>query len=459
MIADLNNDEILNADDLNELISQVVGEKEVENLEKSDLYKDEKIDSRDVLYLNEVIKNNEWNVDFDEEEASLFAGLVVRADSEELVSGDEFTVEYVLSIEEGEVTNFAGMLEYDKEALELVSIESINEWLGQYGTETGKFVYLGEDALVGPEEELEVPENNDETEIQIASENEEETEEIEEVITEDYVLLTAKFRALKAGTHSVSVVDNVYYNNTSLLVLEDEGEVSLDVVVSASDDNSLSYLEVASEKIALEEGVYDYAITVKNDVTLVDLKYIVSNVAASVTSTVYPEELVEGENTIIITVTSESGLSQDYTVVVTREKAEEVTTQVNYTYYDNYDQGSEDTEIIVTPAPEEEVENEVEEESNLSKIVIIILILIVIVGLVYLIFKDDDEETKKANKAINKLKKESIDKEVVVSAASASKEVKKPSAKKPNTNSKNGSKNNAKNSANKNTTKNNKKER
>lgn len=408
---DLNNDKALTEEDVLMLIDQAVGESEVADIDKSDMYQfDGKVNTLDVLYLNQLVKTESWEASINEEEVALNASLDVKANGEALseenylTSGDEFTVDYVLSLTDYEVNGVAGLFKYDESLFELVSVEATNEWIGN--DENGKFLYLGEESLTGPAE-TEVPE----------------TSETEEVVNSiDYVVVTATFKALKAtaeGSNNVITLDKIELSNSTeegvVYYLLDNDTISSEVIeVTASIDNTLSYLEVAGVKIALEEGVYEYEITVENDVTAVDLKYIVNNVAASVTSTVYPEELAEGSNTIVVTVTSESGVTQDYTITVVREEAPEETTQVSYTdnYYGSYDE-EEDEEVVVTPEPE--VEEEVEEESNLSKIIIIILILLVIAGLVYLIFKDeDDEETKKANKEINKLKKEVKEPEVEV---------------------------------------------
>ena len=271
-------------------------------------------------------------------------------------------------------------------------------------------MYLGEESLTGPEliEEPEVEETpENEVTVVTEDENSEMTEE-PEVVTEDYVVLTATFKALKAGTHTVTVKDNEYFNNATYLVLAEDLVASVDVVVNKSDDNTLSYLEVAGQVIAL----------------------------------------VEGKNTVVVTVMSESGVSQDYTITVVREAApvEETNTQVSYEKYEE----EEEPEVVVTPEPEEEEEEVVEEdeESNLSKIVIIILILLVIAGLVYLIFKDEDsEETKKANKDVDRLKKEALDKEVkttTVETVSNTKSTNKSNNKSNNNKTKNNKNNNKK---------------
>ena len=241
-------------------------------------------------------------------------------------------------------------------------------------------------------------------------------------------LLTLKFKALSSGKDTITIDEAEFFNQNSIYQLveinDETGEstpttpvITLDVTVNESSDNSLSTLKLGDNEIQLEAGVYDYTLTVPNDVTKLDVTALTSNVAASITSIVAPEELVEGENTITITVTSENGEESTYTVVVTREKAiEETSTTDNQTSYQDYAQNN-GSNNSVKPSDSEKNDDKkddtsvepVKDKSNLSKIIIIILILLVIAGLIYLIFKDDDEESKRANKDINKFKNDDID--------------------------------------------------
>lgn len=401
MAGDLNNDNALTEEDLLELINQAIGSSE-ETVSKSDLYGfDGKVNTLDVMYLNQLLQTKEWDVELVEsEEAVLNARLDVE--EKDIYSGDEFTVSYVLTLSDYAVSGVSGLFKYDEEMFELVSVETSNEWLGS--NNEGKFLYLGSESLELPEIAIE-----EETETEVVAT----VEEIpEEVATKDYVVVTATFKALKAGSGVVTVEDVELFDQPTYLVLDNTVVESDEIVVNASNNNNLASLTVAGQEITLEENVLDYEIIVANDVTTADVVAVLENVAANITSIVYPEELAEGENTVVVTVTSEAGDVKVYTVTVIREEApkKETTTQVNYNdYYDDYEEEKE----VVTPEPEKEQDDKVEDDKteeksgNVSRIIIIILILLVIAGLIYLIFKDeDDEETKKANKEINKLKKE-----------------------------------------------------
>lgn len=438
-LGDLNNDSLINEDDVLSLIELVL-DGETDN-EKADINGDGKVDSKDVLTLREVIASKDWNASLTEIDAELEAELVTDLTEEtELVSGDEFTVDYVVKVSTDTFSGFSGMLEYDKEALELVSMETLIDALGNHDEKTGKFFYLGEESFALPEVTEEETTPVDGEEVALVDET---LEEDTTVNTLDYAVIRAVFRTLKSGSHTVSVKDIEYYNMNTYLNTS-VSNVSTTVEVVMSDDNKLTYLEVAGVQIELVEDVFEYAITVENEVTLVDLKYVLSNVAASVTSTIYPEELAEGENEVVVTVTSESGITQDYKVVVTRKEAkkEETTTQVNYNdYRPNYNEPEEEP-VIPTEPVEEPKEKK---EGNASKIIIIILIVLVVGGLIYLIFKDDNDED---NKKVNKLKKDTSDfgdkpfkeikpvKQAKVAKNSSSNNKNKSNTKKSNSNNK-----------------------
>ena len=401
LVGDFNDDQILSQEDLTMLIEQVVGKAEV-NSEKANLYDDleeeKAVNTLDVMYLHQVLKNAVWDISINKVQAVMDAKLQVM--DEDIVSGDTFTVSYILSVSDLAVNGISGLINYDEEYLKLVDVQAMENWLGD--NHNGKFLYLADESLLGTE----ITETPSEDETDAVS------EEIVEYEAQEFTVLTLTFEALKAGSSVVEVVQNEYFDQDNYYVL-DEMSVTTEVVVNESDDNTLKSLTVAGVAIELQEDVLSYTIEVANDVVSVPVEAITSNIAASISSIVSPEELVEGENTITIVVTAENGDELVYTVIVNREAAPEEEEVTHLNYQPNYDDNNDDTPSnLVDDKDEEEVvpseEEEPEEESNLSRIVIIILILLVIAGLIYLIFKDDEEdnETRKANKEINKLKKE-----------------------------------------------------
>lgn len=430
-VGDINGDNVLSNDDLVNVIDQMLGNKDVD-VEKSDYYdKNGELNTLDVIYLNQVIKTGDWNTTITEEEVLFDSELNVLED--EVVSGEKFTVEYIVKLSDYTINGVGGLFTYDDTALQLETVESVLEWAGN--NNDGQFLYVGDKSLELPviEDEkidtdnIETNENVDEdVELRLGDENlEDNKQDVEEevVITEDYVVVKAIFTALKSGVHTIGI-KNLEYFNENVYYGKNSDEVMVEVVVNASDNNNLSTLTVAGQLIELVEGQLNYEITVGNDVTVADVEAILENVSANITSIVSPEELVEGENTIIITVTAENGDEKVYTVKVIREASEEKETTTYNEYNNNYqdynnDDDNEDNQVSTEvddndeEDDDDETDNKKDEDSSLSRIIIIILILLVIAGLIYLIFKDeDDEETMKTNKEINKLKKDVIKPEV-----------------------------------------------
>ena len=404
VVGDINGDGVLDEDDIVALANQLVGNEKLD-LDKANIDdSDKEANVRDILKLTQIVKTGAWKIEIGEKEVQLDPQLQFQNSEQEITSGDEFEVNYVLVNPEDDVKGFAGLVNYDKSKLELVSMTVVNNFVGS--DKDGKFVYV------------QIKDN----ETSKDTTNEEE---------KNVKLLTLKFKALTSGDSQIKIDDPEYFNEDTYYKIveidEETGEskpstkvISLDVTTSQSSDNSLSSLKIGDNEIQLKDGVYDYELTVPNGVTKLDVSALTSNLAASITSIVSPEKLVEGENTITVTVVSESGKENTYTVVVTREKAPEETNNNNdnQTNYQGYTpNGGNNNSHNVKPAEEAKNDDKkdvepvepVKEKSNLSKIIIVVLILLVIAGLIYLIFRDDDDEGKKTNKDINKFKKEDFD--------------------------------------------------
>ena len=381
MIGDLNNDGIIDNADLKLLVEKIINETEVSD--KTDVYKDEVLNTYDAQSMAQVIENNSWDCDVVSMDATFEPRLELV--NEDIVSGDTFVVKYVLPIEQYNVSGIAGLVNYDKSLMELVNINVKNDFIG--ANNNGKFLYLGNS---------------------LDSSNSE------------YVMFELTFKALSSGNGTISVTDNELFNKDTYYNTQDM-DVSTQVVINTSADNELSSLKVAGQEIQLKSGVLEYRISVDNDVVTPNVEAITNNVAAKVTSIEAPEELVEGDNIIKVKVTAENGDELVYTIIVNR-KAKESNDNNNSTKpvsYQNDNNVAEDTqEDINLPAIDDKKndttkdnkKDDEKKESNTSRIIIIILILLVIAGLIYLIFKDDeeDDDVKKANKDINKLKKENI---------------------------------------------------
>ena len=387
IMGDLNNDLVIDEEDVELLIDHVVGANDETEILASDVFKDDKLDAKDVAKIYGVYKRNTWNNDlFESEEFTTKGELVI--DKADIISGEEFSVRYVLKVSLDRLNGLAGMVKYDEEMLELVGMKPEERFIGN--NYEGKFLYLSEEELTGILDEK--------------------TQEYKE---EEYTVLTLTFKAKKAGNTKIEIVDNELFNTYEYYDAS-QMEVNTEVIINASDDNTLASLTVAGQKIELIKDVLDYEIEVEHDQIDAIVEAITNNIAAEVSLIVTPDELSVGENEVSITVVAENGDELVYTVKVIRKEAPKEEEPINMNYQNNNNDNTSNDDTKVEPTiPSDKTDNEPtgakdeEKDGKLSRIIIIILILLVIAGLIYLIFKDDsdDEETKKTNKEIDKVKK------------------------------------------------------
>ena len=141
-----------------------------------------------------------------------------------------------------------------------------------------------------------------------------------------------------------------------------EETVVTPVVYQYSSNNYLKSLEIDGYEIEFDKDTNEYKITVKSDVTSLDIKATPEDSRSRVEIT-GNEKFKKGNNIVTITVTAEDGSTREYKITVNKE--------------------SEKKDALT----------EIEGSNNTAeKVVIIVLIILVVLGLLYLIFKKDDEE-------------------------------------------------------------------
>ena len=392
---------VYNDDYLLELVKAAVGNEEA-TVQDGDVNGDGKVDAEDAVILNKILKDGFDDYEVEKEDTKIDSRLDVYFNDEEIEgelnvsTGDTFEVDYVVSLTREAIDTVTGSIKYNKDLLSLEKVEARNLTTGE--VYEGKYLYLG-DYISGAEKQ------NDDGTI--------------EYKTLNYVILTMTFKAKTAGSDTISIEDLGYYYETMYY----EGNNGNDVVVVVlSSDNSLESLSIAGQDIELQDGVYEYEITVDKDVTSADVvANIASDSGAQITSIVAPEELAEGENEVTITVMAEDGTVSTYTIKVIRgevkEDTEEPETEEPVVSPISYQEDTHDNtepEIIDNggkkdddkKSDQEDNKEEKQDDNKLSRVIIVVLILLALAGLIYLIFKDDDDETKKANRDINKLKKD-----------------------------------------------------
>lgn len=144
-----------------------------------------------------------------------------------------------------------------------------------------------------------------------------------------------------------------------------------------SSNNYLKTLEIDGYEMTFDKETNEYKITVKGDVSSLEIKAIPEDNRARVEIT-GNEKFKKGNNVVTITVTAEDGSTREYKINVNKE------------------------------ADKKDALTEIEGSTNTAeKVVIIILIILVVLGLLYLIFKKDEEEVIAVEpKKDNNIKKE-----------------------------------------------------
>ena len=355
------------------------------------------------------------------------------------------TIEVKLKIygfEKAMLHGIEGKLAYDKEILELVGVSVFGEsndkplHIGYLNDE--RIAYVFNDGF----------NNNEEALLTLTFESLKvgETEIVISEILESYGF---KFNANDTASVNVKVVEygtggdveeedpeeNIPSDDTTEDKTEDttddkvedlEKEEDTTVVVKPvvlSSDYYIKNLEIKGYDIDFDMYDYEYSIKVGNDVTSLDFDVLL-NSSNSIYYVEGNENFKEGENLVYLTVKAENGSTKTYTIRVEKEKSKK--------------EAALDKE-------DNKLEEEEEEENSTSKTVIIILIILVIIGLIYVIFKDDEEDTKELKKETKKEEKKDVKKQEV------------KTEKKTSTNNTTKSKNTSKNQSKKSTKKTNKK--
>lgn len=386
VLADYDNNGIVDTEDQTILLNQLKAGSEVEDILKLDLNKDEKFDILDVTY--PIFTEKTWE---NEKQATDELTNKLTTD-EEVVVGEEIKLNYIV---EGfaidKLAGIQGVLKYNKNLLQLrkIEVDGIEEKLVEL--ENGNFAYLLADYNKDGEVLITL------TFKALKADTEETVVSIEEIVTSiggvtaklnsNAVSTSFKISSGKGGdggenssqttdttTNLTETTPDPVVTPTTIVV----PTVATTKYVSLSSDNYIKSLIITGYDIEFDKNTYEYSITVKSDVSSLDLTVLLNSDAA----TYYIEgnnNFKVGENIVKIVVTAENGTTRTYTIKVNKEKEEKVKEKDN-----------------------EDDEEEVEEKSSTSKTIIIILIILVIIGLIYVIFKDDEEDEKESKKESKK---------------------------------------------------------
>ena len=345
-----------------------------------------------------------------------------KSNNEVIRVGDTFKLDYVLNgltAKNIELNGIEGIINYDKDVLELVGISSnsLDEY-SNYNYSTSKYIYastdvLAEDSVVltftfkaKMEQNTNIKITNervaiDGTEVSLVSNSDVDVkisralssnnditsltssigvfdkpfdkDVLEYTLYVDYWVKSLTLNGVLGDKYASTLGFKEYAltGDTTVITLPVVAEngaiksytIKVVKVYPKSTNNYLSKLKIEGYEIDFNKDTLEYSIKVASDIETLDITAVAEDSSARVN--IYGNSnFKEGENKVTVVVTAEDGSERTYTITVNKETKEEVAES-----------------------------NDTEEKNNnqLEKTVIIILIILVIIGLLYLIFKKDDE--------------------------------------------------------------------
>lgn len=396
------------------------------NMYALDINEDGVVDLLDVTKMAGSIDVGSW-VSHNGYNDSVNSTLELNKSNNEVIRvGDTFKVDYVLSrltAKNIELNGIEGIINYDKDVLELVGISSnsLDEY-SNYNYSTSKYLYasnkvLDKDSVVltftfkaKMEQNTNIKMTNervaiDGTEVKLVSNSDIDVkiaralstnnditsltssigtfdkpfdkDVLEYTLYVDYWVKSVTLNGVLGDEYASTLGFKEYAltGDTTVItlpVVAENGDIksyTINVVkvYPKSSNNYLSKLEIEGYEIDFNKDTLEYSVKVSSDVETLDITAVAEDSSARVN--IYGNSnFKEGENTVTVVVTAEDGSERTYTITVNKEAKKEVA--------DKND------------------DNKEEENSNnqLEKTIIIILIILVIIGLLYLIFKKDEEE-------------------------------------------------------------------
>ena len=369
VVGDLNNDGIVNNTDVNMIIDDILKDKDTSVI--NDINGDGICDVLDVTYVLYSIDNNGWNVG-NIEDIDLTSEL---SSLDEVYVGDVLEVTYkIKGYNSSKFKGISGILNYDKSLLELDSIFTYGD--NGYLNSDGKFLYVignDEDEVAITIRFNVIAKGNTTISITDTLSSIDGVKTLEDTLSASHDIVIDEYGrggddeevVEEAPVAAASSLKNETSVSSSFVRLNENYYVSNIVanVISLSSDNYIKSLEIKNYKINFDKDTLEYSIIVGNNVNSLDLSIVLNDEKASY-DVIGNKDFNTGKNIVTIRVTAEDGSVRDYIINVNK-------------------QGSVKKE---------------KSDGNGSKIAIIILIGLIIAGLIYVIFKDDEEENKDSKK-------------------------------------------------------------
>ena len=300
--------------------------------------------------------------------------------------GDKVNVEFILNnINMSDVYNIHGIIEYDHDILSLDEFEGLT--LSDYEEDGYKQYYYNSNSDNAEDYRYAYLYYNESTgEFYLYSNYMNGETLLKTVFTAESTSddTTITFKDLKITYNDINLKNDYVSVNFAVTYTSNVGgDVEDTIVDSSNNDNNnskpvaiftnnevklssnslLDDLKIKGYDIEYNPSTYEYYVKVKNSVKSLDIEAILADNSASYVIK-GNENFKVGENIVEVIVTAEDGSSSTYKIIVDREDKKETA---------------------------EKVENQEKKNDGITKIIIVVLIVAVIGGLVYLIFKDDQE--------------------------------------------------------------------
>ncbi|MBR3161700.1 MAG: cadherin-like beta sandwich domain-containing protein [Bacilli bacterium] len=363
---DLNNDSVVDYNDAKIIVDDILEEKEL--TETEDVNNDNKVNINDATNIIYKEETNEWNnetVLTDELSPEL------KKEQEKIYLENEVNVDlYINGFKDNTINGIEGVITYNKDKLQFLGIYNLNNKV-KYGdiNDKDKFIYLLDNYnskdklltfrfktldtgygiislkdLILSSNGLEFTQKEDKINTTLNIEK-----QIIEELNNNEVKNIPKLIVLNNYTRTNN------YKYPSFAISDTGKRISIDHI-SLSSDNTIKSLIIKNHKINFNKDVLEYSIKVNENTSKLDIKVILNHPKATY-EIIGNKDFKIGNNKVYIAVTAEDGSVKNYIINVKKEKSKEKT-------------------------------------SNSSRNVTIVLLVLIIMGLIYIIFKDDDEEQK-----------------------------------------------------------------
>ncbi len=365
IIGDMNSNGSIDHNDAEIIVDNILEEKDITEI--NDVNKDNKLninDSTNIIYKEETDNWNNNTILTDNLKAEL------TTDKEKVNVGEEININlHIKGFDKNIINGIEGNIEYNQDKLMFLGIDKQNTNI-KYGdiNNKNKFVYILDNYneennllafrfkaldiglgiitlnnLILSSNGLDFIQDKEENNIIIMINKNIET-------PNNKTSINNIKRKKPIALQTLNTIKKEY---TSYAITDTGKKISI-MNIKLSNDNTIKSLIIKNHKIKFSKDILEYNINIDESTKKLDIKVILNDEKATY-EIIGNKNFKEGNNKVCIAVTAEDGSVKNYIINANRKK----------------------TKLS---------------KSNSSRNVIIVLLILIIVGLIYIIFKDDEED-------------------------------------------------------------------